>query len=365
MKKLYFVLTLLLSSLSMMGGNKFSISPVSLKAGESATVTVYLELSTSDIKTLDLSIVLPNGLYIPKKGTKEEGDYSNSFDIDVTWNNKFYEVGKDPDNILALWDNEYNEYHFGNYYSSGGSTSGFYQPQTGKEWFCTFTVCAKDDAVSGDIEFTYIAIATVTADTNQDASMDTPGKIGEATVGEYAATFKSTGTTICAESALDFSSVSGAKLYAVSEITSTSAKLTEVEDGIADANKGYLVMGLSGDLKIPFADGSSSYSGENKLVGVTAPTAIASDAKIYVLSDGEFHPCSGGTLAAGKAYLDCSSVEGLAKTIFIDFDDTTGIGNISSDEDASNTPIYNLSGMRVKKAQKGVYIRNGKKYVVE
>ena len=364
MKKLYFVLTLLLSSLSMMGGNKFSFSPVSLKAGESTTVTVYLELSTSDVKTLDLSIILPEGLYIPKKGTKEEGDYSEPFDIDVTWNDKFYEEGKKPDNILALWDNEYNEYHFGNYYTSGGSTSGFYQPQTGKEWFCTFTVCANDDAESGDIEFTYIAIATVTGDTNQDASMDTPGKIGEATVGEYAATFKSTGTTICAESALDFSST-GAKLYAVSEITSTAAKLTEIEDGIANAKQGYLVMGLSGDQKIPFADASSSYTGVNKLVGVTAPTAIASDAKIYVFSEGEFHPCSGGTLAAGKAYLDCSGVDGLAKTITIAFDETTGISNISSDEDASNAPIYNLSGMRVQKAQKGVYIRNGKKYVVE
>jgi len=362
MKKFYFVLTLLLSSLSMMGGNKISISPVSLKAGESATVTVYMELSTSDIKTIDFSLILPEGLYIPVKGSKNtEGDYSAPFDVDVTWNSQFY-TSATPDNIFAHWDDGYGEYAFGNYYSSAGN---FYQPQEGKVWLCTFTICAKTVATSGDIETTYVALGTESATTNQDASMNTPGKIGEATVGEYAATFKSTGSTICAESALDFSSVSGAKLYAVSEITSTSAKLTEVEDGIADANKGYLVMGLSGDLKIPFADGSSSYSGENKLVGVTAPTAIASDAKIYVLRDGEFHPCSGGTLAAGKAYLNCSGIDGLAKSITFSFVETTGIRNISSDEDASNTPIYNLSGMRVKKAQKGVYIRNGKKYVVE
>ena len=366
MKKLYFVLTLLLSSLSMMGQNKFSFSPVSLKAGESATVTVYLELTTSDIKTIDLCFTLPEGLYIPVKGTvNTEGNNSETYDIDVTWNDQFYETDKAPDNIFAYWDSDMVEYHLGTLYSSGGETSGLYQPQEKKTWFCTFKVCAKDDATTGDIESTYIAIATATGSTNQDSSMDNPVKLGEATVGEYAATFKSTGTTICAESALNFSSVSDAKLYAVSEITSTVAKLTQIEDGIADAGQGYLVMGLSGDQKIPFADGSSSYTGENLLKGVTAPTAIASGAKIYVFSDGEFHPCSGGTLAAGKAYLDCSGVEGLAKTITIAFDETTGISNISSDEDASNAPIYNLSGMRVQKAQKGVYIRNGKKYVVE
>jgi hypothetical protein len=369
MKKLYFVLTLMLSSLSMMGGNKFSFSPVSIKAGESATVTVYLELTTSDIKTIDLSFILPDGLYIPKAGSENtEGDPATSFDIDVTWNEQFYQSGKAPGFIFAVWDADYGEYHLGNYYTDGGATDGFYQPQTTKTWCCTFKVCAKDDASTGDIKITYVNIADADGAQNQDASMNVdadPIKIGEATVGEYAATFKSTGSTICAESALDFSAVSGAKLYAVSEITSTSAKLTEVEDGIADANKGYLVMGLSGDQKIPFTDGSSSYSGDNKLVGVTAPTAIASDAKIYVLSDGEFHPCSGGTLAAGKAYLNCSGIEGLAKSITFSFVETTGIRNISSDEDASNTPIYNLSGMRVKKAQKGVYIRNGKKYVVE
>ena len=288
MKKLFLGLFFSLMAMNTFAGNKISVSSVSVAPGKSTTVTVSADVTSDNIWSLDFSVQLPEGLYIPKAGGTTEGDYSANFTVDATWNNAFWTEGTEFDWATATWN-----------FSS------------------------------------------------------------------YAATFKSTGTTICAESALNFSSVSGAKLYAVSEITSTAAKLTQIEDGIADAGQGYLVMGLSGDQKIPFTESTSSYTGVNLLKGVTAPTAIASDAKIYVFSDGEFHPCSGGTLAAGKAYLDCSGVEGLAKTIFIDFDDTTGIGNISSDEDASNAPIYNLSGMRVQKAQKGVYIRNGKKYVVE
>jgi hypothetical protein len=361
MKKFFLVFSLLISSLYTIGAERVTLSPVSLKAGESTTVTMYFENSSTTLKTFTVELILPAGLYIPAAGGKDEGDYDTDFVFDANWNPAMY--SGTPFTSESHYDSGYGTYVFD--FSVNPANSTDYITQTSKPtWMVTFTICSKSDAVSGDITFDYVVFKT--EDDESVADADLVGSVAATvSVGEYAATFKSTGSTICAESALDFSAVSGAKLYAVSEITSTSAKLTEVEDGIADANKGYLVMGLSGDQKIPFTDGSSSYSGENKLVGVTAPTAIASDAKIYVLSDGEFHPCSGGTLAAGKAYLNCSGIEGLAKSITFSFVETTGIRNISSDEDASNTPIYNLSGMRVKKAQKGVYIRNGKKYVVE
>ena len=361
MKKICLVFSLLISSLYTIGAERVTLSPVSLKAGESTTVTLYFENSSTTLKTFTVEFVLPDGLYIPAAGGKEEGVYTSDFNIDANWNSAMY--SGTPFVKESKYYSGTGTYGFDFALNPANSTD--YITQTSKPtWMVTFTICSKSDAVSGDITFDYVVFKTEADDNVADTDLE--GSVAATvSVGEYAATFKSTGTTICAESALNFSSVSGAKLYAVSEITSTAAKLTQIEDGIADAGQGYLVMGLSGDQKIPFADGSSSYTGVNKLVGVTAPTAIASDAKIYVFSDGEFHPCSGGTLAAGKAYLDCSGVEGLAKTIFIDFDDTTGIGNISSDEDASNAPIYNLSGMRVQKAQKGVYIRNGKKYVVE
>jgi hypothetical protein len=41
----------------------------------------------------------------------------------------------------------------------------------------------------------------------------------------------------------------------------------------------------------------------------------------------------------------------------------TGIENISVEKE--NTPVYNLNGMQVSNLQKGVYVRNGKKYIVK
>ncbi len=361
MKKFFLVFSLLISSLYTIGAEKVTLSPVSLKAGESTTVTMYFENSSTTLKTFTVELLLPEGLFIPAAGGKEEGDYDTDFIFDANWNPAMY--SGTPFTNESHYDSGFGTYVFD--FSLNPANSTDYITQTAKPtWMVTFTICSKSNAASGDIKFDYVVFKNEADDNVADDGL--AGSVAATvSVGEYAATFKSAGSTICAESSLDFSSVSGAKLYAVSEISSTAAKLALIEDGIADAGKGYLVMGLSGDQKIPFAAGSSSYTGENLLKGVTAPTAIASDAKIYVFSEGEFHPCSGGTLAAGKAYLDCSGVAGLAKTITIAFDETTGISNISSDEDASNAPIYNLSGMRVQKAQKGVYIRNGKKYVVE
>lgn len=52
------------------------------------------------------------------------------------------------------------------------------------------------------------------------------------------------------------------------------------------------------------------------------------------------------------------------KSIKILFDgETTGISNIDTDSNAANDIIYDLSGRRVNKAHKGVYIINGKKIV--
>ena len=42
---------------------------------------------------------------------------------------------------------------------------------------------------------------------------------------------------------------------------------------------------------------------------------------------------------------------------------TTGITNITTDEAAKNTPVYNLAGQKVTKAYKGVVIKNGKKMI--
>ncbi|MBQ7180031.1 MAG: hypothetical protein IJR87_01915, partial [Bacteroidaceae bacterium] len=63
-----------------------------------------------------------------------------------------------------------------------------------------------------------------------------------------------------------------------------------------------------------------------------------------------------GTIAAGKAYLlGGAHVKGFGLSL----DGETSIAEIA--ENAENDTIYDLSGRRVEKAQKGIYIINGKK----
>ena len=67
--------------------------------------------------------------------------------------------------------------------------------------------------------------------------------------------------------------------------------------------------------------------------------------------------------AAHKCYLqvDADQVRGAKSFVF--GDETDGIGQIEMGQ-SSNAEIYNLSGQRVNKAQKGIYIVNGKKVVI-
>ena len=61
-----------------------------------------------------------------------------------------------------------------------------------------------------------------------------------------------------------------------------------------------------------------------------------------------------------KAYLPASAVTAGARFLSFDFGTETAIENIEGAEDAENTVVYDLSGRRVQKVQKGLYIVNGK-----
>lgn len=68
---------------------------------------------------------------------------------------------------------------------------------------------------------------------------------------------------------------------------------------------------------------------------------------------------------AGKAYLPVSSVATSARLLRFNFGgNATAIESVKSELDP-NAPIYDLSGRRVKVATKGIYIQNGKKFMVK
>ncbi|MBQ2518598.1 MAG: hypothetical protein II538_01125, partial [Bacteroidaceae bacterium] len=97
---------------------------------------------------------------------------------------------------------------------------------------------------------------------------------------------------------------------------------------------------------------------ENDLKGTA--TALTADGSQYVLAKKDdvvgFYQATEGTIAAGKAYLTGISAGVKAVT----FGTADGIASPLS-ETEEGAAIYDLSGRRVEKATKGLYIINGKK----
>lgn len=124
-----------------------------------------------------------------------------------------------------------------------------------------------------------------------------------------------------------------------------------------------------------------SKSGHYRIIGMTVTYAASPDniegndlkgtaeeieaAGKYVLAKPEgkpvgFYLANTGIIKAGKAYLENNSNTGpLVKAFYFTEEDVTGIENVNVND--NQEVIYDLNGHRVSKAQKGVYIINGKK----
>ena len=119
----------------------------------------------------------------------------------------------------------------------------------------------------------------------------------------------------------------------------------------------------------------------NMLVGVTEPTTIGKtdgDKTNLILYQGKFHPTSGGTLGANRAYLQvptaalqASGANDLSMFFGEDiiFDKTDGINNMKLTDvtDNDTDEWYTLSGQRLttRPAKSGIYLKGNKKTVVK
>lgn len=159
--------------------------------------------------------------------------------------------------------------------------------------------------------------------------------------------------------------VSGATAYTVA-VNGDWATLTEVEDGVIPANTGVVLKGDAGTYN--FAITTIATTLETALRGTAATTMVAESA--YVLSAPE--GVVGLYLAnanpfqnnAFKAYLPATAVTSNAQALRFTFGGTTAIESVINND--ANAPIYDLSGRRVMNAVKGgIYIQNGKKFIVK
>ena len=178
--------------------------------------------------------------------------------------------------------------------------------------------------------------------------------------------------TYCSPNALDFSGVSGIKAYVASDFDSGTNTLTLTRVTEVPAGEGLYIVGTAGSYEIPETTTDAVYS--NLMKGVTRATTISptdgSNTNL-ILSNGShgvgFYTLSAeGELAGGKAYLQLptASVAGVKALNLVFDDDATGIdfNPVLSKEERV---IYNIAGQRVSKAQKGLYIIDGKKVFIK
>lgn len=159
----------------------------------------------------------------------------------------------------------------------------------------------------------------------------------------------------------------GVKAYYVSA-KGAEATMTAIDAQAIPANQGVILTSESGEAAtmVPAAGETVATITGNQL-GHSAGAAKALTAgEGYILGNGTegtaFYPCKAGSLSINKAYL---LGNGGSAAIAMNFGNAvTGINTIAAPASAK-APIFDLSGRRVVKATKGLYIQNGKKVIVK
>ena len=167
--------------------------------------------------------------------------------------------------------------------------------------------------------------------------------------------------TFAANVPLDFSDDSEFSAWQITGVSGNTISFSQITGTVA-AGTGVLLKGTaSSTVNIPVAASGTDISGTNKLTGIATATEVAAYT-YYGLSDNKFVKVNAGTVPAGKALLPVSAVgAGVKEFTFIFDDKETGIRTIEKVSAEEAAQIFDLSGRRLSKMQKGINIVNGKK----
>ena len=163
--------------------------------------------------------------------------------------------------------------------------------------------------------------------------------------------------------------ISGASLNTVTNNNKTAAYNT-VDTDMLKAGVGVLLSGTSETATATIITDEVADANYG-LVSYYAATAGTGDESMLYLGKGKtsgkagFYKLGVGTTSNGfKAYL--STAAGAKEGFELEFAGVTGIDNMQNGTlNMENGAVYNLQGQRVNKAQKGVFIQNGKKVVLK
>ena len=222
------------------------------------------------------------------------------------------------------------------------------------------------------------------------------------------ATTMGTYGTVCLPYA---SAICGARTYDVvgygtDESGNPSELYLQEVYGVLEAGKAYVYKTVATTVETYQAEGNVTFTKAgaitvdsattgNALVGTLGANGVSVDSTCYILfadstmeengTDStavyKWGKGTGNTVAQYRAYLDLSVIKKssnsqakangwISMSLAYDGDDgTTGIKEIVSEEQKESVidddAIYNLSGVRVTNPQKGIYIKNGKKYIIK
>lgn len=157
------------------------------------------------------------------------------------------------------------------------------------------------------------------------------------------------------------------KAYYVSA-KGTEATMTAIDAKAIPANQGVILTSESDAAvtMVPAAGETAATITGNQLGHSAGAAKTLTAGEGYILGNGTegtaFYPCKTGSLPINKAYLLGNGGE---NAIVMNFGNAvTGINTIAAPASAK-APIFDLSGRRVVKATKGLYIQNGKKVIVK
>ncbi len=345
MKKIAIMAFMLISSVITYADNVLSAKDITIAAGEKATVSVSLNNTSEQISGIIFKMALPSWLEVVSGSAEFEKSRTNDEgkpDFAVTLQKP------EEDNIYQVF---YNSSEQWTYYITGNSGLLFSFQLQIKEGVTV------EDGTTATIKFSNFECFDIEFnDLNSTLSFaDINVTVGAASAETEKITLTKEYNTYIPKKALDFTGLD-IKAYYVTAVTATEATITEATT--VAAGEGIIISGTPGDYEVPVATAEVAPSEENLL----KTSGIA--ANDYILYNGKFVLCSDGELADGKAYLPASAFTAGAKIINIVFGgESTGINEVQKSE--ADGAIYNLSGMRVSKTQKGVYIMNGRKVIVK
>jgi len=181
--------------------------------------------------------------------------------------------------------------------------------------------------------------------------------------------------TYCSEYDLNFEGVEGITAYIVSGFSASTSNVVLTKVVQVPAGTGLYIKGDAGSYDIPIE--STDYYFSNMLKGIVKDTWIYStedengiEYTNYILAKTSGGVCfcksnGDGELTANKAYLRLPSSLAQARSVIgiAGGDNTTAIDAQMLQDDAEGA-IYNLKGQKVENPTKGIYIKNGKKFIV-